>query len=86
MSLRDLNWRKGFFRLWLLASSIWVIVLMVAASKNFSKHDLLFDLGITFLPPVIALVFGIGFMWAFSGFVPKQDKVRRVDARRIGEA
>ena len=26
MSLRDLNWRKGFFRLWLLASSIWVII------------------------------------------------------------
>jgi hypothetical protein len=27
MSLRDLNWRKGFFRLWLLASVIWVIVI-----------------------------------------------------------
>jgi hypothetical protein len=28
----------------------------------------------TFLPPVIALVLGMGFMWVFSGFVPKLNK------------
>jgi hypothetical protein len=26
LSLRDLNWRKGFFRLWLMASLIWIVV------------------------------------------------------------
>jgi len=74
MSLRDLNWRKGFFRLWLLASSVWVIV---TGSVWITKgcYNLSACSEMTFLPPIIALLLGMGFMWAFSGFVPKQNKV-----------
>ena len=161
MSLRDLNWHKGFFRLWVLASSIWIIVLgtvgiypsatryfeslkavreiqhskdkpvvpsqedkidafldspidakidafldsplenrnqaesdyeyvgpleqttaeefpkkyelnKTASSKKSRKHDLLFYSGMTFLPPALVLLLGMGFMWAFSGFTPNK--------------
>jgi hypothetical protein len=46
----------------------------IAKSKE-SRGKSLFEacLG-TFLPPVIALVLGMGFMWVFSGFVPKLNK------------
>jgi hypothetical protein len=150
MSLRDLNWRKGFFRLWLLASLIWIVAFGIvgvypatmdyiestkaerqvvlfktgdfkkrdaAMEKSFAalkrekpdasleelakdvedalnaareatryqetkqiaelkasrEKDLLVCSGMTFLLPALALVLGMGFMWVFSGFVPKQS-------------
>ncbi|MGA3118758.1 MAG: hypothetical protein ABSF90_30600 [Syntrophobacteraceae bacterium] len=52
----------------------WYEVNRIAKSKESRKKDLLVCSGMTFLPPVIALVLGIGVMWVFSGFVPKQNK------------
>jgi len=45
----------------------------VEKSKESRKQHLLFYSGMTFLPPIIVLVLGIAVIWAFSGFVPKQD-------------
>jgi DMSO reductase anchor subunit len=73
MSFRDLNWRKDFFRLWIVASSIWMIFSgLVWVDKG--CHELLPCSGMTLLPPVIALLLGMGFVWVFSGYAPKQNK------------
>ncbi len=73
MSFRDLNWRKDLFQLWLVASSIWMIFSGFVWDDK-GCHELLACSGMTVLPPVIALVLGMAFIWAFSGFAPKQDK------------
>lgn len=158
MILRDLNWRKGLFRLWLFLSAIWIVTISIlglfpatsryiqnvkaarelkslptsinfdldAARKagktdeqianhlgqfhNFdvegalkagktysqiaeylathdrrseklrkllesneaSKQDFLFNLAMTFFPPISLLICGVGLFWAVSGFVPVQ--------------
>jgi hypothetical protein len=76
MSLRDLNWRKGFFRLWLLASSVWVIICGIAEIPHEGIRYIGSLKGVQefFLLPVIALILGMGVVWAFSVFAPKRNK------------
>jgi hypothetical protein len=42
-------------------------------SRKNGKQELLFFFGITLSPPIAVLILGIGFMWVFSGFAPKQS-------------
>jgi hypothetical protein len=55
-------------------SGEWYEVNRRAKSTESSKQKLLFYSGMTFLPPVSALLLGIWFMWVLSGFVSKQSR------------
>jgi len=46
----------------------------ILESQKNSKQDFLFLFGMTLFPPVALLILGMGFMWVFSGFVPKQSR------------
>jgi hypothetical protein len=61
---------------WLLASSIWVIFCVIAEIPHEGIRYIGSLKGVQefFLPPVIALILGMGVMWVFSGFATKQNK------------
>ncbi|HYA43196.1 MAG TPA: hypothetical protein VEF34_17975 [Syntrophobacteraceae bacterium] len=55
-------------------SGKWYEQNVLAKSKESRKRDFLLFSGMAFLPPIVTMVLGIGVMWAFSGFVPKQSQ------------
>jgi hypothetical protein len=69
-----LNWRRGFFRLWILFSASWImgwiIYLMAFAIREGmrSPGDLLAIPVLLFGPPVALFIFGLAAAWAFRGF------------------
>jgi len=74
-----LNWRRGLWRLWVLASSAWVLGWSVyltiwALREGFSRSgDLLAIPVLLFGPPVALMIFGIATNWAFRGFLPDKS-------------
>jgi hypothetical protein len=70
-----LNWRRGFFRIWILLSTAWfmgwIIYLMTYAIRDGIKttRDLMAIPVILFGPPVALFIFGLATAWAFRGFV-----------------
>jgi len=74
-----LNWRRGLWRLWVLASSAWVlgwgVYLTIWALRSGFSHsgDLLAIPVLLFGPPVALLIFGLATSWAFRGFLPEKD-------------
>ena len=70
-----LNWRRGFFRIWVLMSAAWlmgwIIYLITYAIRDGFKGtgDLLAIPVILFGPPVALFIFGVATAWAFRGFV-----------------
>jgi len=73
-----LNWRRGFFRLWVLGSASWImgwlIYLLAFALRGGvrSLGDLLAIPILLFGPPVALFIFGLGAAWAFKGFTLDQ--------------
>ena len=69
-----LNWRRGFFRLWILFSASWImgwlIYLIAAAIREGmrSPGDLMSAPVLLFGPPVALFIFGLATAWAFKGF------------------
>ena len=76
-----LNWRRGFFRLWILFSASWImgwiIYLMAFAIREGmrSPGDLLAIPVLLLGPPVALFIFGLAAAWAFRGF-SAEDKAR----------
>jgi hypothetical protein len=70
------NWRRGLWRLWVLASSAWVlgwsVYLSIWALRSGFAHtgDLLAIPVLLLGPPLALLVFGLATSWAFRGFLP----------------
>lgn len=68
------NWRRGIFRLWVLASVAWImgwlIYLTIEVIRGDSKMigDFLVMPIVLFAPPIALLLFGIATRWAFRGF------------------
>src|SRR5258705_8397454 len=67
------NWRRGMFRVWLLASAGWVMswaiyLIMHSFEGRFPGSDLLVVPILLFGPPVALLIFGVATSWAFRGF------------------
>jgi hypothetical protein len=76
-----LNWRRGLFRVWVLAAAAWVmswlIYLIVDEIRSgFRTSDMLVVPILLFGPPVALLIFGMAAGWAFRGF-----KVTEVTAK-----
>ena len=74
----SLNWRRGFFRLWLLASVAWMLgwgiysILSAIAHAFLTPQDLLARAVVFLGPPVALLLFGFAARWAIQGFVPRE--------------
>ena len=71
---RVINWRRGSFRLWLLASAAWamgwLIYLLIERIEGglTSARDLLSTAILLFGPPIALLIFGVAAGWAVRGF------------------
>lgn len=68
-----INWRRGMFRLWILASAAWVMgwllyFLITYISGETSARQLLVAPIVLLGPPVALLLFGLATQWAFKGF------------------
>ncbi len=69
-----LNWRRGFFRIWLLLSAAWIMgwsiyLLMFAIQEGMkTPGDVMVIPIVLFGPPVALLLFGLAAGWAFRGF------------------
>ena len=68
-----INWRRGIFRLWLLASAAWimgwVIYFAIELIRGESTIGQLVVAPVVLLaPPVALLLFCIATRWAFQGF------------------
>ena len=76
-----LNWRRGLWRLWVLASSAWVLgwivylAIWLLRTGMWQTGDLLAIPVLLFGPPLALLVFGLATAWAFKGFA--RDKTPR---------
>ncbi len=68
-----LNWRRGFFRIWLLLSAAWMMAWAIdlvlwhlrfgIEMQEFARIPVLL-----FGPPPALLIFGLGIRWAFRSF------------------
>ena len=67
------NWRRGMFRLWILASSAWVMGWLIFfaikfASGEYTPQHMVAVPVVLLGPPVALLLFGIAARWAIRGF------------------
>ncbi|MGO9484544.1 MAG: hypothetical protein ACLPX9_08165 [Rhodomicrobium sp.] len=68
-----INWRRGVFRLWVLASAAWIMGWVIyfaitLISGESTIHQLVVAPVVLLGPPVALLLFGIATRWAFRGF------------------
>ncbi len=73
----QLNWLRGLYRLWVLASIAWILgwgVYLSIYTLRFGEgtDDLLKIPVILIGPPMALLAFGRATLWAFRGFVPDE--------------
>ena len=68
-----INWRRGVFRLWVLASAAWIMgwviyfaITLISRSKS-TIHQLVVAPVVLLGPPVALMLFGIAARWAFPG-------------------
>jgi hypothetical protein len=75
----QVNWRRGFFRIWLLLSAAWIMAWVVwlmiyGIRAGFQDtHELLAIPVLLLGPPVALMVFGLVAGWAFRGFKPDDE-------------
>jgi hypothetical protein len=67
------NWRRGMFRLWILASTAWLMGWLIFFAIQFiggelTPRQLWVAPVVLFGPPMALLLFGIATRWAFRGF------------------
>src|SRR5262249_24890181 len=78
-SRTQVNWRRGFFRIWLLLSGGWIMswvlwLMIYGISRGFRDiHEVCAVPVLLFGPPVALLVFGLVAGWAFRGFKPDEE-------------
>jgi hypothetical protein len=73
------NWRRGMFRLWILASSAWVMGWLIYfaikfMSGEFSTPHIPVVPVVLLGPPLALLLFGLGTRWAMRGFEADQTE------------
>jgi hypothetical protein len=75
----QVNWRRGFFRVWLLASGAWVMswvlwLMIYGISRGFRDIHEIFAIPVLLIgPPVALMLFGLVAGWAFRGFMPDEN-------------
>jgi hypothetical protein len=84
-SLAPINWRRGFFRIWLLLSAAWIMgwalyLILFALQDGFAKiGDFLMIPVVFFGPPVAIFLLGIATAWAFRGFQTDEKEPERAN-------
>jgi len=79
-SKAQVNWRRGFFRVWLLASGAWIMswvlwLMIYGISRGFRDiHEVFAIPVLLFGPPVALMLFGLVAGWAFRGFMPDEGE------------
>src|SRR5262249_27966692 len=74
------NWRRGFFRIWLLLSAAWIMswavsLMLYGIRAGFrDMHELFAIPVLLFGPPVALFVFGVVAGWAFRGFKAEEEE------------
>jgi hypothetical protein len=73
-----INWRRGMFRLWILASIAWimgwVILLIIQYILGEAPTPQLTVAPVILIaPPVALLFFGLATRWAFQGFLMDEE-------------
>jgi hypothetical protein len=74
-----INWRRGLFRVWLLASVAWIMgwavyLAIYGIRGGFKDLDELLVVPVLLLgPPIALLLFGAMTRWAFKGFANDSD-------------
>jgi len=71
-SKAQINWRRGFFRVWLLLSGAWMIYGISTGFRD--MHEIFAIPVLLFGPPVALMVFGLVAGWAFRGFMPNEEE------------
>jgi len=75
-----LNWHRGMFRLWLLASAAWImgwaiyLTLSAMAQALTTPGDFLAIPVVFFGPPIALLLCGLAAAWAIRGFKSEQPE------------
>jgi hypothetical protein len=72
------KWRRGMYRLWILASIAWMLgwglyLSIYAIRFGEQLEDLLTIPVVLFGPPAALLVFAYATVWAFRGFLADQN-------------
>lgn len=65
---KAMNVRRGFFRLWLVVSALWVVLALAVTPSNTLRSDFLIALLAAITPPLVLLVLGVVVAWALAGF------------------
>jgi hypothetical protein len=79
-SKTQVNWKRGFFRVWILASGAWIMswtlwLMIYGISRGFRDvHEIFAIPVLLFGPPVALMLFGLVAGWAFRGFMPDEDE------------
>ena len=79
-SKAQINWRRGFFRVWLLLSGAWIMswvlwLMIYGISTGFrDMHEIFAIPVLLFGPPVALMVFGLVAGWAFRGSMPNEEE------------
>ncbi len=68
-----INWRRGMFRLWVLASAAWIMGWLIyfaieLISGESTVSQLVVAPVVLLGPPVALMLFGVATRWAFRGF------------------
>ena len=73
----QLNWRRGLWRVWLLASAAWIMgwivyLILYGIQGGFRTSSEFLAIPVLLIgPPIALLLFGLMAGWAFRGFKPE---------------
>lgn len=62
-----MNWSRGLFRLWIIASALWGLSIGTIALELLAE-DWLGWVALVAIPPIVVFAVGWALLWAFSGF------------------
>jgi hypothetical protein len=68
-----INWRRGFFRIWLLSAAAWIMgwaiyMILDAIGGRLQTGEYLMMPVLFFGPPIAVLILGLAAGWALRGF------------------
>jgi hypothetical protein len=63
-----MRWKRGLFRLWLVASFLWVALMALRTAHDDVPPSLEDWILVLATPPIVVLLIGWSLAWALSGF------------------
>jgi len=67
-----MNWKRGFFRFWIVASALWIALsaALFADGSGYAWNNINFFMliGMVLLPPGVLFLVGLALIWVATGF------------------